>query len=323
MSKIVSRRFPPTPSTPSAVAGLSRRAEMPPARPQVSPHQTNLSVSVHKYTISRGPISSPKSATEFPLGFRRRCCEPTIASVARTKSRHLLSRFVSIARRPCYNAPMSRPRFQFRLRTLLLFVTAFAVWFGTLAKRANDQRRAVAAIKAAGASVIYSHQLKDDGLDYNADDPGIDWLRNLLGDDYFMTAVGAGFPCDSPDISVLRMLPNVRAIYYNAFFNRDDGLEQAAGFSDLEQLAIDGDITNSALSKLPSFPKLRTLYLWSEGKTKVSVAELGKLLERLPSLKVVRVTGIDASESQLSVLRQRFSGIKDFKLERSELAPHQ
>ena len=205
-------------------------------------------------------------------------------------------------------------RFQFRLRTLLLFVTAFAVWFGTLAKCANDQRRAVAAIRAAGAGVIYSHQFKDDGLDYYAEKPGIDWLRNLLGDDYFITAVGAEFTCDATDISVLRMLPNVRAIYYHALFYGDDALEQFAGYSDLEQLEIEGHVTSSALAKLPSFTKLRTLRVWSDGEN-ISVAELGKLLERLPNLKVVDVGGIDATESQLSVLRQRFSGIKDLKLE--------
>ncbi len=53
--------------------------------------------------------------------------------------------------------PKSRRRwYQYSLRTLLAVVAALSVWFAIVAKRVEDQKRAVAAIEAVGGKAFYA-----------------------------------------------------------------------------------------------------------------------------------------------------------------------
>jgi hypothetical protein len=53
--------------------------------------------------------------------------------------------------------------FQFRLRTLLLLVTVFAVWFGWLAHQARQQKEAVAWVREMEGTARYDYELDEDG----------------------------------------------------------------------------------------------------------------------------------------------------------------
>ncbi len=196
--------------------------------------------------------------------------------------------------------------FQFSLRTLLLFVTVFAVWFGTLAKRANDQRRAVAQIRAAGASVIYAHQI--DHVPNRGIWPWPDWLRNLLGNDYFVTATGAFYYGQSdptsgpPDLSALHGLSHVRYLEIYGHYTVDT-LREIAAFQELEQLYITGS-SGSGFGELRSLPTLRDLSV--PAASLVNAQEIGLL--SLPNLETLSIE-LDSSpgvEQELSVLEARF-----------------
>src|SRR5262245_17156491 len=79
---------------------------------------------------------------------------------------------------------ISRRRFlTFSVRTLVLVTAAIAVWLGMLVRNAEKQRRAVARLQELGASVRYDYQ----DANIKASPPGPNWLRNLIGDDYFCT----------------------------------------------------------------------------------------------------------------------------------------
>src|SRR5262245_44856035 len=76
---------------------------------------------------------------------------------------------------------------QFRLRTLLLVLTAVGLWLGWQVRQAERQRQAVAAIVDAGGEVEYDFAAAHGGWCRP------DWLRRLLGDDYLYDVVAVTF----------------------------------------------------------------------------------------------------------------------------------
>src|SRR5262245_56517524 len=87
--------------------------------------------------------------------------------------------------------------FSFSLRTLFIAVTIFGTWLGVRVTRAIEQRDAVAAIRAAASDVevFYDCQIDESGAYISdAQAPGPEWLRQLIGIDYFANVVLIGFP---------------------------------------------------------------------------------------------------------------------------------
>src|SRR5262245_17910828 len=75
---------------------------------------------------------------------------------------------------------------RFSLRTLLLALTLACVALGWWVHKAERQRRAVAAIRAAGGYVEYDYERdgRRRGL-RNPTPPGPVWLHSVVGVDYF------------------------------------------------------------------------------------------------------------------------------------------
>ena len=95
--------------------------------------------------------------------------------------------------------------FQFRLRTLMVFVTLCAVacsWFAVRWRRAEKQREAVEAIREAGGNVRYEYEFAADGRTIQRTEPPAPaWLVKLLGVDFFFDVVGVTvvFPAAGDD----------------------------------------------------------------------------------------------------------------------------
>ncbi|MHC4398485.1 MAG: leucine-rich repeat domain-containing protein [Planctomycetota bacterium] len=140
----------------------------------------------------------------------------------------------------------TRRRFQFRLRTLLILMAVFAVWLGLTADRARRQKRAVEAISEMGGEFCYDYQAQPqaDGpgksYSYRVEPPGPRWLRQLLGDHYFITAV--------------RLLVRDQRVI-------DEGrLEYLDDLPDLEQLMFyNVELRDRDLAHLKHLPNLRLL----------------------------------------------------------------
>src|SRR5947209_3607170 len=94
----------------------------------------------------------------------------------------------------CPGRAPPRRALRFSLRTLLVAVTLFCLWMGSVCNRANRQRRIVEAITANGGVVRYDTVTDEDGRDLpNAPAPAApEWLRNLIGRDYFDTVLVVG-----------------------------------------------------------------------------------------------------------------------------------
>jgi hypothetical protein len=170
--------------------------------------------------------------------------------------------------------PAERPRlrwYQFRLRTLLLFVLLVAVacsWPAAKAQRARRQARAVEAIRAAGGEVRYDYKFNATVRPPNLPAPA--WLVRLLGVDFFADVV---------------------AVYYaRSFFIMDDDLENLEGLSQLQELDLNGpQVTDAGLEHLKELTKLE--YLWL-GCAQVT----GAGLEHLKGLTNLRLLTLHCPE---------------------------
>jgi hypothetical protein len=103
---------------------------------------------------------------------------------------------------------------QFSLRTAFILMTALAAWLGIIVHRAREQREAVKAIEALMGRVQYDWQPKmvevtvtlngvrnvkgwrrENASNTAPDAP--DWLRQLVGDEYFQEVEEIEFPYSS------------------------------------------------------------------------------------------------------------------------------
>ena len=143
-------------------------------------------------------------------------------------------------------APPKRRRFQYSLRTLLVFtmlVAAGMSWFSVKREQARKQREVVKSIQALGGQVL--------GYDYEFDETGCHlsnprslapaWLRRQLGDDFF-----SNLGCvvlDGPDVtdSALERLDglgNPRILEFERTKITDDGLRRLATLTNLQELRL-------------------------------------------------------------------------------------
>ncbi len=96
------------------------------------------------------------------------------------------------------------------LRTLLILITVFAVWLAVQVNRAKRQREAVAWVKANGGEVVYDWQSDEGQLVFNFNEgvhPAPQWLRGLVGDEYFQTVDFVGL--SSTQVTDLTPLENL------------------------------------------------------------------------------------------------------------------
>jgi hypothetical protein len=176
----------------------------------------------------------------------------------------------------------ARPKlrwYQFSLRSLLIFVSLFAVacsWFAVKMEQARKQRLGVAEIIKLGGAVIYGFcdRYPEDGskpnvlvllpngcwrIERNPEPRVRSWLRNLFGDDFFDYVV-------SLHVSNAKMLDAV------------ENLEHCTDLT-LNGIAIDDDVA----ARLEKLIQLRTLYIFNPQNDSHAIDRLRK---RMPECKI-------------------------------------
>jgi len=113
---------------------------------------------------------------------------------------------------------------RFSLRTLFLVTTALCVWIAIRVNSARRVRSALAAVNRAGGTAWFDYQVvpgksgkpNDFTVDSNAAPPGAAWLRERLGDEYFINIVGVKFdgehsnrPIPATDLAEIAKLPTL------------------------------------------------------------------------------------------------------------------
>ncbi len=179
--------------------------------------------------------------------------------------------------------PKPRRRWsQFSLRTLFVVVTVFCVWMGITAQRARNQRQAVEAILEAGGEIEFEHN--SGWYSTSSPPPGPDWLRRLVGDDYFFSVIFVRFSGEefnNANLVAVGQLTDVRALHLVQTKITDAGLEHLKRLTKLERLFLVGTpITDAGLETLGKLPNLETLYLGGREITDEGVKRLQQVLPK-------------------------------------------
>jgi hypothetical protein len=171
-------------------------------------------------------------------------------------------------------------------------------WFAERLEQARKQKEAVKGIMSvAGASVDYDWQVvplddragPDEWLQKppNTQPPEPEWLRNLLGQDFFAEVIGVYFnntKATNADLKHLDGLPHVARIFCQDTAISDAGLEHLEGLRHLRAAYLTGmPITDAGLAHLEGLTNLRLLWLFGTKITDEGLAHL-KGLHGLQSL---------------------------------------
>jgi hypothetical protein len=210
--------------------------------------------------------------------------------------------------------PFARTRrrwFRFSLRTMLVAITLFCIWLGVTAYRANRQRKAVETIRSYRAYVRYDYELADNGWEVRRDNPlppGPVWLRDLIGIDYFATAVNVcmdhGNDVNDDSISALAELSQVRRIDIEGANVTDAVMAKLKGLKQLRELiVINSSVTESGWDFLRHLTRLRNLALYGSNVTDSTLIHIDGLTE-LTSLTLHESQITDAGLRHLKGLTQ-------------------
>ena len=250
---------------------------------------------------------------------------------------------------------MARRRFlQVSLRTLLILTTLVAVVLGILTRvhhRVQEQKFAVARIKALGGQVEYDYEEGKSSPKQKRTPPGWPWLRQLVGDEYFQDVVGItldGTPVSDADLGVIGKLRGVKTLSangrektgYHRYFSRpfkipepvfsritDDGIRRLGPQRNLVvAMLAHTSVGDEGVKEIAHWQNLEVLNLDCTHVTS-SGMELLENLEHLKSLKL-RKTIIDDNAvaslcrlltlEELDITGTEVSGVGLFKL-RAEL----
>jgi hypothetical protein len=174
-----------------------------------------------------------------------------------------------------------RPRIlRFSLRTLLVVVTAVAIWLGIYANHLRSQREAHRAIEELGGNT-------------GAYVEGPEWFRNMVGDEqYFRNASRVTFIKPFNDDDLDRMIDHLNAFSRFATLDipgtniTDDGLNHLHRLRNLEHLSlINTAISDKGLVNLEGLDSLRELHVIG---TQVTADGIAKLQLALPECKIVK-----------------------------------
>ena len=196
-----------------------------------------------------------------------------------------------------------RWRFQFSLRSLLLFALVVAIpcsWLETEMQRAKKQKEAVERITKEGEDVpvfgwgSMKQTWKLPGMvwyDYDLPpkrkEPSANWLRKLLGKDFFARVVMAA---NIAETDCLQGLPHLQSLGLSGPKIDDAGLRRACNLKKLKTLSVSGTkVTDAGLECLKRLPELEGFLL-----QETAITDLG--LHTVKDLSRLRGFGIEGTK---------------------------
>jgi hypothetical protein len=161
-----------------------------------------------------------------------------------------------------------RPRlFRFSLRLLFIAITILGIWLAVQVHRASQEKEARDAISPLARMLQYDFEFDDGEYVSNADPPGPDWLREWIGDEYFIRIHTVRFASETTDddlarikerLEDLRSLRNVDLATCRGVSDR--GLAQLRHINRLQSLDLrKTSVTSSGLAALSDMSELEQL----------------------------------------------------------------
>jgi hypothetical protein len=190
---------------------------------------------------------------------------------------------------PIKAEPPKRKRrwFQFSLRTLLVFTVVCAIgsaWVAQKMEQKRDELKTVQGIVGSGGQVFYDYQMLKGG-----EPPGPDWLRTLLGENFFSEVAGVNL--DYAHVTInddwllkVKRLPRLQWLCLVNTGITDAGLVNLKGMTKLKKLYLGNtQVTDAGLIQLKDLFQLKALYL---EETRVTDAGVKDLQKALPNCKI-------------------------------------
>lgn len=219
---------------------------------------------------------------------------------------------------------------RFKLRTLLLLVTALAVWLGMETNRAHKQAAAVRRIYELHGEIWFAHERDENGREIDgAKLWAPHWLRSITGDDYFrrihtlrftdvwrslppekqleVTVRVMGVVAEVPDVKSLGMGENAEL--------RDEHMEALDNCRALEDLDLHfTSIEGPGLRHIARCRNLKSLNLCNAPVTDEGVKHLAGLSE----LRRLVLAGTRITDDALAQLRD-LQNLEDLQLSMTDV----
>ncbi len=193
--------------------------------------------------------------------------------------------------------------FQFSLRSLLFLAVVVAVpcsWLAAEIKQAEKQRSAKTAFRRFAGIIAYDYERTGP----QRKPPRPDWLRRLLGEDFFadieFVCLGADDSFTDVEMAHVASLPRLKDLNLYGAAIDNAGMEYIRGLRQLESLDIGGaNITDAGLEQLKGLARLRKLDL---GDTHITDAGL-KHLQGLSQMQVLSLYSTQVTDAGLKHLQ--------------------
>ncbi len=107
----------------------------------------------------------------------------------------------------------SRRLLRISLRTVFVLTAILCIWLGFQVRRVKQQREAIARLEEVDGHAGYGYEIDDMGMPIaNPALPGLDWLCQLIGVDYFSVVTSININEDADDLSPLSRLSKLREL---------------------------------------------------------------------------------------------------------------
>jgi hypothetical protein len=188
---------------------------------------------------------------------------------------------------------------QFSLRTLLVFVTLFAIvcsWLSVKLREAKREEEAATAITASALAVEW---------DKNATGPA--WLRGVLGEHFFWHVENVwlqGAEVTDATLQHLDAMSHLKRLNLDAPNVTDSGLEHVQGLRELKGLVLDRtNVTDLGVERIAGLKQLEILGLRGTRFTDAALEKLGGL-SNLQSMLLQDANVTDAGLEHLQRMKQ-------------------
>ena len=191
---------------------------------------------------------------------------------------------------------------------MMLAVTVLCIWLGITCNRANRQRRAVEVLAQTGTSlsVEYDYQCDDKGITLGGthpSPPGPEWLRNLIGVDYFATVVSVelarSHTITDDSFRLVAELPHLKFLGCGGARLTGRGLVSLYNNGELDQLALQVcTVSDDGWAVIGKMKQIKKLDLASSTVSDSALEQIGTLSE----LEYLRLDGTQITDEGLKHL---------------------
>ncbi|SIN81955.1 hypothetical protein SAMN05444166_1082 [Singulisphaera sp. GP187] len=206
-------------------------------------------------------------------------------------------------------------RLRVSLRVLMLLIMIAAVFIGDRVTKARKQREAVESVKRCGGGVVYDWAYVNRGKSTPTEPNAPQWLRGLLGDEYFqdvasvaLTGTPIGVPVPGSKVisgddvlAHLAQMNAIKSLHLVGIRITDKGFDTINRIQCLEELVIARSpwVSNADIARIETLNHLKSISIENSKVTDAGLASLAKL----KNLEYLNIQNTGATDAGLVYLK--------------------